>query len=363
MSPTRLFIPGPTEVRPEVLQQLSRPMIGHRSAEFGQFLRELQPRLRRLFQTQDRIYISTSSGTGLWEAAVRNCVRAHRRCLNLVSGAFSQRWRRVTLANGKQSVAVEADWGRVIRPEQVEEALERERVDAVALVHSETSTGVLNPLEEIAEVVRRFPDTLLLVDAVSSLGGVDISVGDLGIDVCLTSSQKALALPPGLSLASVSDRALARAQEVENRGYYFDFLVFEEYLARNQTPSTPPISLLYALDYQLDRILAEGLEARFRRHQAMAQMVWKWAEERGFELFAEEGYRSPTVTVVRNTRGIDIRRTVPVRALQAYLKGRGMTIADGYGPLKGKTFRIAHMGDLTPADVEEVLAAIDDFLS
>jgi len=330
-------------------------MIGHRSAEFGQLFHRLQPRLRRLFQTQDRVYISTSSGTGLWEAAVRNCVCT--RCLNLVNGAFSQRWRTVTLANGKQSVAVEVDWGQAIKPEQVEEALECERVDAVTLVHSETSTGVLNPLEEIAEVVRRFPEALLLVDAVSSLGGVDIPVDELGIDVCLTSSQKALALPPGLALASVSDRALARAQEVENRGYYFDFLVFEEYLARNQTPTTPPISLLYALDYQLDRILAEGPEARFRRHQAMTQMVWNWAEERGFELFAEEGYRSPTVTVVRNTQGVD------VHALQAYLKERGMTIADGYGPLRGKTFRIAHMGDLTPAEVEEVLAAADEFLS
>jgi len=329
-------------------------MIGHRSAEFSQLFQRLQPRLQRLFQTRDRVYISTSSGTGLWEAAVRNCVRS--RCLNLVNGAFGERWRRVAMANGKQSVAVEAEWGQAIRPEHVGEVLEREAVDAVALVHNETSTGVLNPLEEIAEVVRRFPEALLLVDAVSSLGGADIPVDDLGIDVCLTSSQKALALPPGLALASVSDRALARAQEVENRGYYFDFLVFEEYLARNQTPTTPPISLLYALDYQLDRILAEGLTARFRRHQAMAQIVCNWAEERGFELFAEQGHRSPTVTVVRNTQGID------VHALQAHLKGCGMAIADGYGPFKGSTFRIAHMGDLTPAEVEEVLAATDDFL-
>jgi predicted phosphoserine aminotransferase len=354
MPPTKLFIPGPTEVRPEVLKQLSRPMIGHRSAEFGQLFQSLQPRLRRLFQTQDRVYISTSSGSGLWEAAVRNGV--HTKCLNLVNGAFSERWRRTTLANGKQSVVVEADWGQAISPAQVEEVLQREQVDAVTVVHSETSTGVLNPLDEIARVVRRYPGVLLLLDAVSSLGGVSIPVADMGIDVCLTSSQKALALPPGVSLASVSDQALARAQEVENRGYYFDFLVFEEYQARSQTPSTPPISLLYALDHQLDRILAEGLEARFRRHQMMARAVWDWAEERGFELFAEEGCRSPTVTVVCNTRGVDIR------ALQAHLKEHGMIIADGYGPLKGKTFRVAHMGDLTLSEVQEVLAAMDDFL-
>ena len=354
MPPTKLFIPGPTEVRPEVLRRLSQPMIGHRGKEFGQLFQSLQPRLQRLFQTRDRVYISTSSGTGLWEAAVRNCVRTH--CLCLINGAFGDRWRRVVLANGKRSLAAEADWGQAIKPEQVEEVLEREHVDAVALVHSETSTGVLNPVGEIAKVVCRYPGVLLLVDAVSSLGGVDIPVDGLGIDVCLTSSQKALALPPGVSLASVGDRALARAVDVEDRGYYFDFLVFEEYHARGQTPSTPPISLLYALDYQLDRILAEGLEARYQRHQTMARMVWDWAERRGFELFAEEGYRSPTVTVVRNTRRID------VHALRSYLKGRGMAISDGYGPLRGKTFRIAHMGDLAPAEVEEVLSAMDDFL-
>jgi predicted phosphoserine aminotransferase len=359
MPPTRLFIPGPTEVRPEVLQQLSRPMIGHRSAEFSQLFQGLQPRLQRLFQTQGRVYISSSSGTGLWEGAVRNCIPTRGqggRCLNLVNGAFSDRWRQVTVANGKDAIAVEVDWGQAIGPEQVAEVLARERVDAVTVVHSETSTGVLNPLSEIAEVVRQYPGVLLLVDAVSSLGGADISVDDLGIDVCLTSSQKALALPPGLSLASVSDRALEQARHVADRGYYFDFLELETYHARGQTPTTPPVSLLYALDYQLDRILAEGLQARFQRHQAMARRVWQWAEERGFELFAEEGYRSPTVTVVRNTRGID------VRALLGYLEGRGITIADGYGRLRGETFRIAHMGDVTMAEVAEVLAAIDDFL-
>jgi predicted phosphoserine aminotransferase len=300
------------------------------------------------------VYVSTSSGTGLWEAAVRNLV--HTKCLNLVNGAFGERWRKTTIANGKQSIVVEADWGSPIRPADVKALLERERVDAVTLVHSETSTGVLNPLVDIAGVVGRYPEVLLLADTVSSLGGMNIPVGDLGIDVCLASSQKALALPPGLSLVSVSDRALARAREVKNRGYYFDFLVFDEYLARGQTPSTPPISLLYALDYQLDRILAEGLESRFRRHWTMASAVWHWAEERGFELFAEKGCRSPTVTVIRNTRGVDIS------ALQAHLRGRNMVIAEGYGPLRDKTFRIAHMGDVTPVEVQEVLTAIDEFL-
>ena len=356
----RLFIPGPTEVRSDVLEQLSRPIIGHRGGDFSRLLQSMQPRLQTLFQTTNPVYISTSSGTGLWEAAVRNCIRGCRQggsCLSLVNGAFSERWHKVALANGKRSITIEVDWGQAVEPEQVEEVLQREKVDAVILVHSETSTGVLTPLKAIAEVVHRHPEVLLLVDAVSSLGGVDVPVDALGIDVCLSSSQKALALPPGLALASVSEQTLERAREIENRGYYFDFLVFEEYRVRNQTPTTPPISLLYALDYQLDRILDEGLETRYKRHQIMAQMVWAWAEERGFEIFASEGYRSHTVTVLRNARGIDIP------GLQAHLEGLGLSIAAGYGPLKSNTFRIAHMGDLVPDEIEELLTAIDSFLS
>jgi len=351
----KLFIPGPTEVRPEVLQAMAQPMIGHRSRAFEDLFARLQPRLRQVFATASRVYVSTSSGTGLWEAASRNCVRDGRAVLHLVNGAFSERWAQVSATNGKRVVRLEAPWGQAIRPEQVADALAADHFDAVALVHNETSTGVINPLPQIAAVVQRHPDTLLLVDAVSSLGGAPVEVDAWGLDVCLTSSQKCLALPPGLSFAAVSDRALARAQEVPYRGYYFDFLELEKMLARNYTPATPTIPLLYALDLQLDRILAEGLAARFARHADLAARVQAWAAER-FALFAEEGYRSPTLTTVANTRQID------VDALNAFLRERGMLISNGYGKLKGETFRIAHMGDLTRDEIEELLSALDAFL-
>jgi predicted phosphoserine aminotransferase len=356
MSPhIKLFIPGPTEVRPEVLAAMNRPMIGHRGRAFEELFASLQPRLRQLFATSARVYVSTSSGTGLWEAASRNCVRDERPVLHLVNGAFSERWAQVSAANGKRVVRIDAPWGRAIHPQQVAQALQAEPFDAVALAHNETSTGVMNPLPEIAALVRAYPDTLLLVDAVSSLGGAPVETDALGLDVCLTSSQKCLALPPGLSFAAVSERALARAQEVPNRGYYFDFLELERMLARNHTPATPAIPLLYALDVQLDRILAEGLPARFARHAQMAARVQSWAVER-FALFAEEGYRSPTVTAVTNTRAIS------VEALNGFLRERGMQLSNGYGKLKGETFRIAHMGDLTPDQIEELLSALDAFL-
>jgi predicted phosphoserine aminotransferase len=353
----QLFLPGPVEVRREVLGAQAGWMIGHRSPEFTALFTRLQPKLRQVFQTENRVYISTSSGTGLWEAASRCCVRPDRAILHLVNGAFGARWATVSRANGKQVDVVEAPLGQAVKPERVAQALRARPYDALAMVHNETSTGVLNPLPEIAEVARAYPETLLLVDAVSALAGAPVYTDAWGIDVCLTSSQKALALPPGLAFGAVSDRALARAEEVPNRGYYFDFLVMEKYRQRDFTPTTPPISLLFAAEVQLDAILAEGLEARIARHEQMAQTTRAWALEAGFELFAEEGYRSPTVTAVTNTLGIDFA------ALDAYLRARGMVISNGYGDLKDRTFRIAHMGDVTPARLQPLLDAISAFLA
>jgi predicted phosphoserine aminotransferase len=352
----RLFIPGPVEVRPEILDAQADWMIGHRSRAFADLFARLQPLLRRTFYTDSRVYISTSSGSGLWEAASRNCVRDESKVLHLVNGAFSERWAAVSKANGKQVEVIEVPWGKAVKPEQVRDTLRQGNFDALALVYSETSTGVLNPLREIAQVVDEFPETLLLVDVVSAYMGTKIEVDAWGIDVCLTSTQKALALPPGMALGAVSDAVLARAEQVPFRGYYFDFLTLEKYLGRNNTPATPPISLMYALEKQLHYIFEEGMEARFARHAELAGMVQAWALERGFELFAEEGYRSPTVTAIANTREID------VDALNAFLTERGMVISNGYGKLKGQTFRIAHMGDVSRDEVQTLLDTIDEFL-
>jgi predicted phosphoserine aminotransferase len=353
-SHVKLFIPGPVEVRPEILAAQTIPMIGHRSSEYAALQGRIMPKLRPVFGTAGRVFVVTASGSGLQEAAARNCVR--RRCLCLVNGAFSERWQEVVVANGKQADALETAWDVAIRPEQVDERLRAGDYDAVTVVYNETSTGLLNPVPEIAAVVKKYPDVMLLVDTVSMAGGVEIRADEWGLDVCLTSSQKALALPPGLALCSVSDAAMARAATVPDRGWYFDFLQYEKYAAKNHTPATPAISLMQALDAQLDAITAEGWAARFARHQRLMQMVHAWVPANGFEFYAEEGYRSPTVTTVRNTRNVD------VGALNTYLRQRSMVISNGYGKLKDKTFRIAHMGDTTEQDVAELLAAMTEFL-
>jgi aspartate aminotransferase-like enzyme len=353
-SHVKLFIPGPVEVRPEIRSAQAMPMIGHRSSEYAGLQSRIMPKLRPVFGTQGRVFVVTASGSGLQEAAARNCVR--ERCLCMVNGAFSERWYEIVLANGKGADAVKEPWGCAIRPERVEEALRSGKYDAVTVVYNETSTGVFSPVPEIAAMMRAYPDVLLLVDAVSCAGGVEIRADEWGLDVCLTSSQKALALPPGLALCSVSDRAMQRAAGVPHRGWYFDFLEYDKYAAKNHTPATPAVSLMFALDAELDAIAAEGWPARFARHGRLMGQVHRWVEANGFEFFAEAGHRSPTVTAVKNSRGID------VGALNAYLRRRGMVISDGYGPLKGQTFRIAHMGDASEEDVAQLLDAMTAFL-
>jgi predicted phosphoserine aminotransferase len=350
----KLFIPGPVEVRPDILAAQARPMIGHRSPEYVALHTRILPKLRPLFGTVGRVFVVTASGSGLQEAAIRNCVE--RRCLCLVNGAFGARWHQIALANGKEAEALETPWGVAIRPEQVKERLQTGNYEAVTVVFNETSTGLLNPVPEIASVVKQHEGVLLLVDTVSAAAGVEIRADEWELDVCLTSSQKALALPPGLALCSVSDRAMERAKAVANRGWYFDFLQYEKYAAKNHTPATPAVSLMQALDTQLDAIGAEGWEARFARHQRLMQHMHSWVEDNGFGFFAEAGYRSPTVTAVSNTRGVD------VGALNKYLRGRGMLISDGYGQLKGQTFRVAHMGDVTEAELSTLLDTMSEFL-
>jgi predicted phosphoserine aminotransferase len=354
----RLFIPGPTEVRPRILDAQTEWMIGHRMPECAELFGRIQKKIRQIFYTEKRVYITASSGTGLQEAAVRNC--SNKRVLNCVNGAFADRWRQVTEANGKQNEVLEVEWGRPTLPGQVAERLSGGDFDAITVVHNETSTGVTSPIKEIAKAVRSLPggdEILILVDSVSGLSGIKLEFDAWDLDVVLTSSQKAFALPAGLAFCAVSDRALEKAQKVAHRGYYFDFLELEKYLLRDQTPATPAISLLYALDQQLDDMLAEGMENRFQRHLELRDQTIAWARARGLELFAPEGYRSPTVTCVTNDRDMDIKE------LNQYLRSQGMIISNGYGPLKGQTFRIAHMGDTQLNDLEELLAAIDQYIA
>jgi predicted phosphoserine aminotransferase len=352
----RLVIPGPVEVRPEILAAQTEWMIGHRSSAFADLFVRLQTKLKQAFLTKSRVLVSGSSGTGLWEGASRNCIRDERKALHLVGGAFSERWAEISQLNGKQIDVIEVEWGQAHTPEMVADALKKAQYDAVCVVHNETSTGVTNPIQAISEVVHQYDDTLLLVDTVSGFLGTELRVDDWGLDVALTSSQKAFALPPGVAFAAVSDRVLERARQIKNRGYYFDFIELDASLQKNNTPSTPPIALMFAADKQLDDILAEGLEKRWARHQQMRDRTHQWALARDLGLFAQEGYRSNTVTTVANTRGMDID------AMAKFMKGRSFEMDKGYGKIKGKTFRIAHMGDMQPETLEEVLSGLDAFL-
>jgi predicted phosphoserine aminotransferase len=354
----RLFIPGPVEVRPEVLEAQTNWMIGHRSQESYDLYARCQAMLRRSFMTEHRVYLSASSGTGLMEAASRNAVRDDRPVLHCVNGAFSSRWAEISRANGKQVDTIEVEWGQPITPELVTDALSNKSYDAVTITYNETSTGVLSPLADIAATVREVSDeTLILVDAVSAYMGAPVEFDGWGLDVVLSSSQKALALPPGIAVAAVSDRTLERAKSVPHRGYYFDFLTLEKYLVKDQTPATPAISLMYALERQLADILdGEGLEARFARHSELGEMTRDWAAGRGFEMFAAAGYESPTVTAIKNGPDFDSA------ALNAFLHERSMVVSRGYGKLKESSFRIAHMGDVTGEDMQHLFDAIDSYM-
>lgn len=350
-----LFVPGPVDVDPEVAAAQAQDMLPHRSKEFETIFHRAENNARKLFGTEYRVFILPSSGTGLHEAAVRNF--ANQRVLSCVNGAFGGRFHDVAALNGKQVDKVETEWNQPIAPDLVAEALKVGNYEILTIVHNETSTGLQNPVKEIAAAVKEVsPETMVCVDAVSSLSGVEFQMDAWGVDFILTSSQKALALPPGLSLGATSDRALARAETVENRGWYFDLLRLEKHRIKNSTPTTPAVSLIYALDLQLDRILNEGLENRFARHAALASRVQNWALERGFGLFAPDGYRSQTVTTIENTHKIDIG------ALNSFLMERNMRLSNGYGNLKDKTFRIAHMGEVQIKDIDILLAAIDEFM-
>jgi aspartate aminotransferase-like enzyme len=347
----KLFIPGPVEVSPKTLTAMTGPMIGHRSADFKALYRAVYPRLQELFQTRQPVFLSTSSAWGVMEGAIRNLVK--KGVLNCMCGAFSDKWFDVAKRCGKQAAPLQVEWGKPIDPADVDAQLATGRFDALTLIHNETSTGVMSPLKEISDVLRKYPEVVFIVDTVSSFSALPIPMDDLGIDLMLTGSQKALALPPGLSLFAASQAAFERAAELADRGYYFDLLEFKRNAEEFMTPSTPTIPHIYALRSKLDDIFAEGLENRFKRHVQTNRLVHDWVETNGFEFFAQDGYRSVTLTCVKNNRGIDVA-TFAKRVRDEH----GFQIDGGYGKIKGKTFRISNMGDETVETMHPLLEAL-----
>ncbi len=354
-NPPRLFIPGPVKVNEDVLGQLARPTLGHRGKEYAQLHGETVDMLKKILFTNQNVFLSTSSGSGIWEAAIRNCVGPDETVLATCCGAFSEKWAGVAKSCGRDVEELKVDWGSPILPEMIDEKLSGGKYAAITIVHNETSTGLTNPVYEISEMMKeKYPDVLVLVDSVSGMVGLPLHFDELGWDVAFASGQKAFAIPPGFAVAAVSDRALEKSKEVPGRGYYFDFQLFAKFAAKNQTPTTPSIPHIMALNYQCKKLLKEGMENVWKRHKQMGQLVRAWAEDK-FDLFCDEKYASDTLTAVRNSRGINVGEVIG--ALQ---EKHNTIFGNGYGKLKEQVFRIAHMGDITLEDVKELLGWIDE---
>jgi aspartate aminotransferase-like enzyme len=336
-------------------------MIGHRGPGIQDLMKEIQHGLKQVFVTERPVFVSAASATGFMEAAVRN--GADGRVLALVNGAFSQRFADIARACALEVDELVVPWGGVHDPATVATKLQERRYDAVTVVHSETSTGALNDLRALSGVVAASEGTFLLVDSVTGVGGAEMRADDWKLDFVLTGSQKALALPPGLAFGVASDRMMERAAQMEGKGVYFDLVAFAKNLDKFQTPTTPALSLLYALQHQLAHIEEETMEGRWARHRDMAERTWAWVADmhgkRGVELsvMAPEGARSPTVTTI---------------CLPDHLKGpamvkgmfdRGWVIGGGYGKLKEGPIRIGHMGDHTLSELNALLGVLEEVMA
>ena len=355
----RFFVPGPTEVHARVLEAMRRPLISHRGPEMEALLARVQHGLREVLSTDRPVWVSTSSATALMEAGVRGT--GVRRVLCLVGGAFSERFARISERSGLEVHRVEVPWGRAHEPGVVAEAVAATEPQLVTMVHSETSTGVLNPVRELVEAVRGRGDPFVVVDSVSGAGGVSVRPGDWGVDLLLTGAQKAFALPPGLAFGVASERLVETARGNRTRGLYLDVAAHYDALDQGKVLTTPAVSLFYALDVQLERMRSEGLEARFRRHEEMAADCYAWSADLrevgvGIEEVVPRGSRSPTVTVHRLPSGMS---SAPIldRAARA-----GYIVASGYGAWRDEHIRIGHMGDHSREGLAGLLGVLREVL-
>lgn len=350
----KLLIPGPTEVSQTILQEQAHPLIGHRSKEFSELYAGITAKLAQYFRLPSdcKPTVTTSSGTLWFDIVGRSIVK--EKALVCINGAFSQRFAKTIQACGKQADFVEVEWGKAVKPSMVAEKLESGEYDTLAVCHNESSTGVRNPIREIGKLVcRDYPEVIYAIDSVSSMAGDKTLPAEIGCDIIFASTQKCFALPPGLAVGLVSDRALERANTIPNRGSYTDLLEIFEAEKKHQTPFTPCIPLLYALDKRMDLLLEETYDKVYERHKAMAEYTQQWAKKH-FAMFPEPGYESITVSCVQNTQGKS------VKDLNAKLAEHGYVISNGYGKLAEKTFRIGHMGEWNLPEIKKVLAVIDE---
>ena len=348
-----LRIPGPTPCPENVLQVMCKQMINHRGKEFAELLDKVTSWLKVLFQTKDDVFILTSSGTGSMEAAVVNSLSPGDKVLSLSNGVFGDRFAKIAETFGADVTRVSFEWGRAVEPDAAKKALDADPgIKAVLVTHNETSTGVTNDLAAIGDVVRGY-DKLLLVDAISSLGCIDLQVDNWGCDVVVTGSQKGWMVPPGLAFVSVSERGWKANAEAKMPRFYWDFAAARSYLEKGQTPWTPAVSVFYALEVALEMLIKEGLRGIFERHARLGQRTRDGVRSLGLSLFAEESCASDTVTAVRSPDGVDSKKLVGIVKDE-----HGIVLAGGQGALMGKIFRIGHLGFVTEADIDDVIAQL-----
>ncbi|MBW9220018.1 alanine--glyoxylate aminotransferase family protein [Methanothermococcus sp. SCGC AD-155-N22] len=350
-----LMIPGPTMVSSEVLNAMAYPIIGHRTEEFRTLLEDTVEKMKKVFITEGDVYIITGSGTAVMDMAIANTVDKGDKVLTICNGNFGERFSKIAEVYKGEVIKLEYPWGKGAKPEDVKKILEENPdIKVVTVVHNETSTGVRNPIKEIGEIVKDY-DALYIVDTISSLGGDYVDVDKFHIDICVTGSQKCLSAPPGISAISISEKAWDVINNTESKSFYLDIKAYRDrFESKRESPYTPAVSLIYALNKALDRILEEGLENRVKRHERLAKATVAGLETMGIELFAEEWARSITVTSARYPEGIEDGK------FRGILSNKyKVIIAGGQGQVSGKIFRIGHMGEAREIHILGTLAAIE----
>jgi len=351
----KLFIPGPTHVSDDILDVLSTKQIGHRTPEISELIESLIKGIQKVLYTSNHIYLVSHAATGLWEMGTKNSVE--KGILHCVNGAFSSKWALSSIKNNFNLHSIEYEWGLGVKVDDIDKELSTGKYDVLAMVHNETSTGVMSNLKPIAELLKRkYPDIIWLVDAVSSMAGIKIEVDMLGIDFLLSSTQKAWGLPAGFSICSVSDKILNKSSKVKNKGYFLDLEVYEKYYNKLQTPTTPSLPHMFGLKKILEKIEEEGIENRWTRHKDMADYTQKWAKNHEQDLFPEDGCESFTLTCIKNIKKWNVNE------MSNILLDKGFRMDRGYGNLRGKVFRIPHMGNIYMDDLVEYLNVIDEVI-
>jgi len=348
-----LRIPGPTPCPDEVLQAMTKQMINHRGPQFRQILNDVTDKLKQLFQTKGDVFLLTGSGTGGLEAAIVNTLSPGDKVLSVAIGVFGERFARIATQFGAEVTPLQFEWGKAADVETVRQALQTEpRIKAVLVTHNETSTGVTNDLASISSVVKEF-DKLLLVDAISSLGSINLPVDDWHCDVTITGSQKGWMVPPGLAMVSLSQEAWQAHSKAKMPRFYWDFTAAKSYLEKGQTPWTPVLPILFALSVSLEMMLNEGLTNIIARHARVAKAARDGIKSLGLSLFAEENYASNTVTAVAASDGLDTKKL-----LRILREEHQVVLSGGQQRLDGKIFRIGHLGWVTEDDIEAVISAL-----